>query len=142
MTPDVISKFSGNYSFLSNFYPSPILREHVIYPTVEHAFQAMKSLNTDTRLKISQAPGPKQAKYMGREVLLRLDWDDVKLDVMKDILKVKFSDPKLKDLLIGTRQAHLAESNTWGDRFWGQVDGVGHNHLGKLLMQIREGLQL
>ena len=47
----------------------------------------------------------------------------------------------LKTNLLKTGDAMLIEGNTWGDRIWGQVNGVGENNLGKILMRIREELK-
>ena len=74
----------------------------------------------------------------GRQVDIRTDWEDRKLDVMTKLLKEKFTNPDLKEKLLATGDQLLVEDNTWGDRFWGQVGGVGENHLGKLLMQVRK----
>ena len=49
---DWIPEFSGKYNFLSNFSNSPIKYEGIVYPTVEHAFQAAKTLNINKRLRL------------------------------------------------------------------------------------------
>jgi predicted NAD-dependent protein-ADP-ribosyltransferase YbiA (DUF1768 family) len=43
--------------------------------------------------------------------------------------------------LLNTGHRDLFEANTWGDRFWGTVDGEGSNHLGRLLMKIRKEIR-
>lgn len=40
----MIDRFRGKYWFLSNFYESPIEEENIVYPTLEHYFQAQKTL--------------------------------------------------------------------------------------------------
>ena len=92
---NVISEFSGKYDFLSNFSKSKIKYEGVTYPTVEHAFQAAKSLNNLKRLEIDSAPTPGQAKRIGRRVNLRPDWEEVKIDIMRDCLRLKFEIPMM-----------------------------------------------
>ena len=68
----VIDSFEGEYAFLSNFYPSKIYDfEGNEYPTVDHYFQAMKTMNPWERKKIAAAPTPGKAKQMGRRVNLR-----------------------------------------------------------------------
>ena len=42
--------------------------------------------------------------------------------------------------LLKTRDTELVEGNTWGDIYWGVCNGVGENHLGKILMRIRSEL--
>ena len=38
----MIDKFEGENRFLSNFYPSEITHEGIVYPTNEHYYVAMK----------------------------------------------------------------------------------------------------
>lgn len=138
----VIDSFEGEYAFLSNFYPSKIYDfEGNEYPTVEHYFQAMKTMNPWERKKIAAAPTPGKAKQMGRRVNLRKDWEDIKLKVMKHAIMQKFSDPDFRNPLIRTGDAELIEGNWWGDTYWGVCNGVGENHLGQLLMEAREVLR-
>ena len=137
---NIINRFDGKYAFLSNFSLSPITFEGITYPTVEHYFQAMKTLDLDMRRTIAAAATPGIAKRMGRKVHLREDWERVKDAYMKNALRAKFQDPKLKAKLLATGDAYLEEGNTWHDTYWGVCDGVGQNHLGLLLMEIREEL--
>lgn len=141
MTNDkVINSFSGDFSFLSNFYDAKVFFEGLNYPTVEHAFQAAKSLDPVERRNIKEARTAGLAKRLGRKVNLRKDWDFVKVDVMLQLLRLKFKNPILKQKLIDTEGFDLEEGNNWGDMFWGVCSktGVGKNWLGKLLMQVRE----
>lgn len=137
----MIDKFRGKYWFLSNFYESPIEDENITYPTVEHYFQAQKTLNREEKLKITKATKPAKAKKMGRQVKLRKDWEDIKLQVMEKALRLKFQDSTLRKKLIATGDEELVEGNPWGDRYWGVCNGSGKNKLGKLLMKIRKELQ-
>ena len=136
----MIDRFDGDYAFLSNFYPSSIFdsNDGFTYPTVEHFFQAKKSLILREREMISKAETPGRAKRMGRKVQLRSDWEDIKLFVMEYALRRKFSKPRFKEALLATGDEELIEGNWWGDTFWGVCNGVGENNLGKLLMKIRE----
>lgn len=136
----MIDKFDGEYAFLSNFYPSSIFdsNDGFTYPTVEHFFQAKKSLILKEREMISKADTPGKAKRMGRKVQLRSDWEDIKLLVMEDALRRKFSKARFREALLATGDEELIEGNWWGDTFWGVCKGVGENNLGKLLMKIRE----
>ena len=88
----MIVEFDGDYAFLSNFYPSTIYHEGITYPTNEHFFQAMKTLDIDERKAIAAAETPGLAKRMGRNVKLRPDWEAVKVDVMRLGLILKFTD--------------------------------------------------
>jgi ribA/ribD-fused uncharacterized protein len=144
--PEVVAEFRGAYRFLSNFWPSPIefvvKRETLYAPTVEHAFQALKSYDLAQMRWILDAASPGEAKRRGRQAWLRQDWDSVRVAVMDQLLGMKFVyGSVLADQLLATGVAELIEGNTWGDQFWGVCDGVGENWLGQLLMRRRAVLR-
>ena len=132
--------FHGVNYFLSNFYPSVITLDEIEYPTLEHAYQAAKTLNPIQRQMIREANTPGAAKKLGRKVDLRPDWEQIKLKIMYDLVKQKFAGP-LKQSLLNTGDAYLEETNWWHDTFWGVCDGIGKNWLGKILMAIRKELK-
>lgn len=76
---------------------------------------------------------------MGNEVPLRSDWEKVKVDIMRKIVKSKFTDIELMKKLKATGDAELVEGNTWKDFFWGICNDRGQNWLGRILMEIRDG---
>lgn len=133
----VIDRFDGEYRFLSNFWKSPVEYDGMLFESVEHAYQAAKTLDWDQREWVRSAPTPGKAKQYGRNVLLRPDWEEIKIGVMRGLLEQKFADAKLQAKLIATGNAELVEGNFWHDTFWGVCNGVGDNHLGKLLMEVR-----
>lgn len=139
-----INKFDGEFAFLSNFYPSEIEYEGIKFPTVEHAFQAAKTLSHYERQMISEAGTPGSAKAMGRKVQLRSNWEEIKDDIMKICLKQKFKHSILCRLLLSTGNAELIEGNYWHDNHFGNCycekckNIIGQNILGKLLMEIRD----
>lgn len=141
-----IMTFRGEFDFLSNFFPQPIVLEGEEWQTSEHAYQASKTLVDEERRQIRDAPTAGKAKRLGKRkedggiVTLRSDWNVVRVGIMYAIQEAKFSVPALEQKLLNTGNLRLVEGNAWGDTFWG-VDihtGVGQNMLGKLLMQIRE----
>lgn len=134
---DTINKFDGKYRFLSNFYPCKVELDGIRYPSVEHAFQAAKTLNIQERKNIAVCRSAADAKRIGRHVTLRPNWDSIKAQIMLDLLRSKFKSLELKQKLIDTSDSLIVEGNTWNDTFWGQCNGVGKNMLGKLLMQVR-----
>ena len=137
----VIDSFRGQYFFLSNFCEVPVIYDGITYLNNEAAFQAQKTINKEERIDFSML-NPSQAKRMGRRVSLRPDWEEVKFDIMYEICKAKFTqNQSYKENLLKTGDAELIEGNDWGDKIWGQVDGIGENHLGKILMRIREELK-
>ena len=138
----MINRFIDEYEFLSNFYPSPIYDDAgKEYPTVEHYFQAMKTLDSKKRELIRLAESPGKAKRIGRLVQFREDWEDRKLDIMEKALIQKFQIPELREKLLATGDEELVEGNFWNDTYWGVCKENGENHLGKLLMSIREKIR-
>lgn len=136
----VINSFRGEYHFLSNFYPCTVILDDMEYSSVEHAYQAAKTLDLEVRRKIKEAPTPGQAKKLGGHLKLQMSvpaWNTLKVKIMYDLLQQKFSDPILSKKLVDTDDAELIEGNWWNDTFWGKCGGVGDNRLGILLMMIR-----
>ena len=134
-----IDKFDGVHNFLSNFYKSsrPIEHEGLYYVTVENAYQAAKTLDVEERKKFLYIE-PYEAKKLGCNLNLRQDWDKVKLDIMLLLLRQKFRQGPERYELLMTGDKTLIEGNYWGDQYWGVCKGEGSNHLGRLLMEIRE----
>lgn len=138
----MITAFNGQYRFLSNFYPSEVTLDGNTYRTVEHAYQASKTLNPKQREKIANAPTPGKAKYLGRSVQMRNDFNNLKIKIMSDLIAQKFRPgTQLAEKLKATGNTKLVEYNHWGDTFWGICHGQGENHLGKILTQTRTELQ-
>ena len=137
----MIDRFDGEYAFLSNYSASPFRIDYVLFPTMEHYFQANKADNRNDYLHIAYAPTPGEAKRLGRKIRLRSDWEEIKDKVMLTGLRKKFADPELRKLLLATGDEELIEGNYWGDTYWGVCNGVGQNKLGKLLMQVREEIK-
>lgn len=136
----MIDSFDGAYTWLSNFYPHVVFYDGINYPSAEHAFQAAKTLNAYDRALIKECPNPGKAKRMGREVTLRPNWEDIKVDIMYEVLREKFKRNPLKQKLMDTGTEELVEGNNWNDKEWGVVNGKGKNKLGKVLMRVREEL--
>lgn len=138
--------FRGEYSFLSNFFPAKIFFEGLEYPTVENAFQAAKTTDNSLR-KTFQNISPTEAKKYGRTLPLRKDWAEVRIQVMAQLLSLKFANPSLRSKLLQT-QGELVEDNSWHDNFWGRCtcdrcsSRLSENLLGKLLTAIRECYRL
>ncbi len=132
-----IKQFSGKYRFLSNFSCSYMVISGIKFKTVEAAFQAAKTLNPKLQVQISRLV-PAEAKKLGRMVELRPDWENIKLGVMASLIHEKFKHQVLRQKLIDTGDVALIEGNIWHDTFWGVCQGVGENHLGKILMKERD----
>jgi ribA/ribD-fused uncharacterized protein len=143
-----IKGFFNEYRWLSNFHLCPVVYDGVKYPSSENAFQAAKH-KIDLRPQFVNV-SPKDSKKLGFAIKMTPEqvkaWDDKKVEVMRTILKDKFTrDQDLKGALLATGDKYLEETNWWGDRFWGvhvNADGEvrGLNILGQLLMDIRDEL--
>lgn len=144
-TDDVVGPFRGEYDFLSNFHEVPFDHQGIIVPTAEHAFQAAKTpQGTEQHARILEAESPKKAKGLGRKVTLPGNWEDVKDEVMLEIVSLKFTQNfHLIDLLVET-DGPIVELNDWGDSYWGAdiETGEGTNMLGRILMGLRRTFRL
>lgn len=137
---NIIDKFRGDYFFLSNFAPCHVYYNGKKFRTVEHAFQAAKCLTDEEQDIFRFVETPAEAKQWGKTVKLRPDWENVKTDIMKDLLRQKFHNTIYRDQLIATGGTKLVEGNNHRDTFWGVCRGVGKNILGELLMEVRTEL--
>ena len=133
----MIDSFSGEHAFLSNFFPAEVAHNNITFRTVEHAFQAAKTLDPDEMRKIAAADTPGKAKRLGRTVTLRPNWNIIRVGVMEELVRQKFANPALATLLVATGDEELVEGNNHGDAFWGVYRGKGDNWLGKILMKVR-----
>jgi len=141
-------RFSGGFKNpFSNVYKAECEYEGLVYRNSEAAFQAAKVLDDETRKKF-QNLNPSEAKRLGRNVTLRKDWEEVKYQVMLDVLHSKFQDTTLRNLLLGTGDDLLIEDTTgWHDNIWGDClcpkceSITGKNLLGKALMEVRASLR-
>lgn len=152
-----IDKFEGRWSFLSNFHPCRIEHRGVLYPSVEHYYVALKVTGmqfidgkyytaADFRELVAIIPSASDVKSLGRRVKVRSDWDEKKLDFMNWGIREKFKNEKLSEMLLSTGDAFLTELNWWHDCYWGQCscakcNNSGDNHLGKILMKVRDELK-
>lgn len=144
--PKTITSFRDKYRFLSNFAPSKIEFEGIVYPTIEHGYQAAKTLDMSQRSHISKVATPGEAKKAGRTLTLRKDWEQIKEGVMYAMISTKFAEEPYKSQLLETSPAELEEGNYWHDNEWGNcqcskcANIIGKNKLGKALMKLRDEL--
>ena len=136
----MIDCFMHEFAFLSNY--ARILPESPV--TVEHLYQAAKAACPEDAARIMSAEAPGDAKKMARKIRKVDNWDEIKLHIMFNLLLYKFSFEENKQKLLATGDEELCEGNIWHDNFWGDchcehcINKPGANHLGKLLMKIRE----
>jgi ribA/ribD-fused uncharacterized protein len=145
-----IKRFAGEFSFLSNMYRiEPITIGSLTFISSENFYVAMKFMDQSKRIHVTTL-APKVAKNWANnkkkadERNIRADWLNVRLGVMEFILRHKFNSKKLRELLLGTGDRELIEGNYWNDTFWGvdlkDKEEPGYNHLGRLIMSLREEL--
>jgi ribA/ribD-fused uncharacterized protein len=135
-----ICGFFGEYRYLSNFHESYVFFHKIQFKSVEHAYQAAKSLDPKEWERFSKLETAREAKKEGRKVQIRPDWEQVKLDLMFQFVFQKFN---LSDFLCNqlteTGNKYLEETNHWNDTFWGvDIKNGGKNYLGKILMKVRQ----
>ena len=132
------------FGWLSNFSPHAIEMRGVVWPTVEHYYQAQKFAGTEHEELIRQALGPWLAKWLAHDGSppVRADWDAVKDRIMREAVLKKFeTHPSLSEALLATGDEELMEDAP-DDYYWGRgADGTGENKLGKLLMEVRSLLR-
>lgn len=147
-----INGFIGSeFIFLSNFYTlhKPLRIDGRSYISVEHAFQASRTLSEEYRQIISEIPSPIAARKLGRTLhsmkLQRDDWKQVRERIMYKLLIQKFHPEKRKRmaaLLNATGAVYLNNKDDYTlgynpDKFWGTYNNEGKNKLGELLMRVR-----
>jgi ribA/ribD-fused uncharacterized protein len=155
----MIAEFQDKYRPLSNFWYTSVYLpdDDLIYPTVEHAYQAAKTDDIERRKVIQKAGTPSEAKRLGSDrekTIVRANWNTIRRKVMLFLLRQKFEYSDMQELLLSTGTQKLVEGNTWHDNYWGVCNcqsctqerttdkTLGKNWLGKLLMFVRLELQI
>lgn len=138
-----ITRFRSRHFFLSNMFPVPIRYKGIKYNSVEHAFQASKCIKPKDAMWIRSARTPSRARILGKRIKLRANWSKIRVKIMFNLLKEKFKNPKMRQLLNDTKNDLIIEENSWHDTFWGKCicedhNNSGENILGKMLMYIRD----
>ena len=142
--------YEQDFYVLSNFSAFNLERDGLTFPTSEHAYHYEKFAtdemgpHSDVGYEIMVAPSAHEAFKIAERNrhLRRPDWDDVKVGIMRDILRAKAAQHEyVRRKLLATGDRALVE-NSWRDGFWGWgADGCGHNMLGRLWMEVRAELR-
>ena len=133
---ECIPSFRNELAFLSNMYTCEVVsKTWGVFLNAEAAYQAMKCIDANDIAQFNHMCGY-TAKRVGKTVHVRSDWNEVKLSIMEKILRAKFQGELLQKLL--AVKGEIVERNNWGDFYWGVCNGKGANHLGELLMKIRD----
>jgi ribA/ribD-fused uncharacterized protein len=139
-----IEAFRDEFFFLSNMFPTQVTINGLTYGSSEAAFQSFKYGGRAQRVRFTNM-GPYESKkyWKDKKDLIRPDWMEIRLEVMKAIVEKKFKQNRALTIsLMETNGCELQEGNYWNDTYWGVCFGKGENHLGKILMDLREKLLL
>uniref|UniRef100_A0A0N5CBD7 DUF1768 domain-containing protein n=1 Tax=Strongyloides papillosus TaxID=174720 RepID=A0A0N5CBD7_STREA len=149
--------FRGEKSLCSNFYRSPFTDPETGYRflTVEHYYQFHKALysgDQQSQLEILRTDEAYKVQRIGHQIknLNRSGWEERKISVLYKGLKLKFSDPILKNKLreyyvsspTNRKFIEISKSNYWGCSYKMVVnnsknaDLYGRNNMGKLLTKL------
>ena len=133
--------YEHDFYIFSNFSAFTLEWKGKLWPTSEQAYQAEKFDDEEMKETIRTASSAHEAyKYAeSNKNKRRDDWDNIKLSVMKEILREKVNQhPYVKKKLLDSGDKELIE-DSWRDSYWGWGPNKdGENHLGKLWMEIRE----
>jgi ribA/ribD-fused uncharacterized protein len=141
----MINSFRGYHAWLSNMYDCEIEFMGHKFKSVENAYMFAKRPHDSEWLNKCLSLSPGDVKKASKLIIVREDWESVKLSVMYELLKQKFTQEPFKTDLLNTRGENIVEGNRWNDTFWG-VDiksnpNMGENWLGRLIMDIRTKLK-
>lgn len=138
--PDMIDRFKGEHEYLSNRLNCSFVWEGLSYDNAESAFQSSKCADKSER-KVFCNYSADKAALKGRNLVPPSGWETARLEIMESVLKAKFEqNPNLMKRLVETGNTLLLNGNNKREMFWG-VDlysWQGENHLGKILMTIRD----
>lgn len=117
-----------------------------VFKSSEHLYQACKSNEAAWADLVLDTQSPEKTKTLARKLIPSVhplfeafESVDRKISIMEWIVREKFlQNNDLMKMLKNTGGEELVETNFWNDSFWGVCDDVGENHLGKILMRVRE----
>ncbi len=132
--------YEQDFYVLSNFSAFRLLWKGFDFDTSEAAYHSEKFPGLPIRGHILRAASAHEAFKLAEQYksARRKDWDLVKVDIMREILRAKAMQHEyVRRKLVATGDRELIE-NSWRDSFWGWGENRdGKNMLGKLWMEIR-----
>ena len=143
---EVIGFYPREFYPFDNFSSFKVEWNGYLFSSVEEAYQAASFMGSDEDLveKIKKSHSADEAQriaYANRDKR-REDWDDVKVSIMEELLRLKIEqNPYVKKKLLQTEDYIIVEDSPKDD-FWGWgPNRNGQNNLGKLWMKLREELK-
>ena len=142
----VIGFYPREFYPFDNFSSFKVEWNGYLFASVEEAYQAASFMGSDEELveKIKKSHSADEAQriaYANRDKR-REDWDDVKISIMEELLRLKIEqNPYVKKKLLQTEDYMIVEDSPKDD-FWGWgPNRNGQNNLGKLWMKLRKELK-
>lgn len=150
--------FWGKQDVFSNFYYTPFKHQNQLFKWSEQAvmYRKAKLFGADKiAMQIMKAQTPDECKKFGRSRQIPFDekvWVENRENIYYEVLLDKFSNPKLKNVILTTGDKTLVEASPY-DKIWGIGIDCNHPHatqpskwkglnlLGKTLMKVRENLK-
>ena len=143
---EVIGFYPREFYPFDNFSSFKVEWNGYLFSSVEEAYQAASFMGNDEDLveKIKKSHSADEAQrisYANRDKR-REDWDDVKISIMEELLRLKIEqNPYVKKKLLQTEDYMIVEDSPKDD-FWGWgPNRNGQNNLGKLWMKLRGELK-
>jgi ribA/ribD-fused uncharacterized protein len=136
-----IKFYTPEFYVFNNFSAHAIEFRGKLYPTCEHAYQAMKCADPVGQEAIRNARSPLEAKRLANETYKAArdpGWGNKKVAIVEEILRAKLAQHReAQEALRKSGDEEIVEDSPT-DYFWGVgADGSGQNALGKLWMKIR-----
>jgi len=133
--------YENEFYVFSNYSSFAIEWKGKIYPTSEHVYHSEKFDDERMKEQIRTARSAHVSQKLAEANIdkYRKDWKDVRLGIMKEILREKVKQhPYVMKKLLESGNKELVE-DSWRDSFWGWGENKnGENQLGKLWMEVRE----
>lgn len=143
-TEGPICFYEQRHYWLSNFSAFAVMYDGQLWPTSEHAYQAMKFGDGMRQEMIRRCTSAHAAMTLAREWrhYETEDWLDVKVLIMEGICRSKMLQHEyIRKKLLKTGDRELIEASPV-DAFWGWgPNRDGRNELGKIWMRLREELR-
>ena len=140
---EVIGFYTREFYPLDNFSSFKVEWNGYLYSSLEEAYQAASFMGSDEELveKVKKSHSADEAQriaYENRDKQ-RKDWNEVKVSIMEELLRLKIKQNKKKKKKLLQTKDYLIVEDSPKDSFWGWgPDRNGNNQLGKLWMKLRD----
>ncbi len=143
---EFVGFYQREFFIFDNFSSFAIEYKGVVYPTIEHAYQSLKFVDTAPEIakEIAECHSAVDAKRIARRNVDKQnkDWLNINISIMEELLRAKIDQhPYVKQKLLETKDLIICEDSPY-DSFWGiGKDRNGENWLGKLWMKLRDEIK-